>query len=270
MSLTVNLVAADGATSSLTVPAPVINTAPTTPQPLGVPGSWTLAMSDDFNGSSLNTNLWSYQPWPTGTSMNDVAIPSSNVAVANGNLVLTLSDAKTGSLVSTYPTGPGKGFAIGAECVWEARCLFPGDGTHHLNWPAFWVLRQRPEPSVTVEMDIAEVWSGVIGTNYHVGYGMPAELSESFNYPGYLGGAFHVWTFHYAPPNNIIYIDGKLYKQFPCGTSDSGAQQDTGQPQYVMFNHGLQGPYPSSFPSQFLVDYVRAWYPSGATPNLVY
>jgi hypothetical protein len=204
--------------------------------------------------------------------MNNVSIPSSNVSVSGGNLVLTLSSTSTGSLVSTLPHsagGTGTGFAIGGECVWEARINFPGDGTHLYNWPAFWILRGKPQPDVTVEVDIAEVWSGFMSTNYHVGYGMPNPLTEGFNDPGYFGGAFHVWTLHRTATTNYVYIDGVLAQSFPVGSGDSGAQPDTGKPMYVMFNHGVQGPYQHA-PAQVLVDYVRAWYPAGATPNLTY
>ena len=267
MTVTIPLIAADGSRSTVTLPAPVMSQ----PTPLGVSGSWTIALNEDFNGSSLNTNIWQYTPWPGGTGMNNVAIPPSNVSVSNSNLVLTLSNSTTGSLVSSLPGNPSNaGFAIGGECVWEARINFPGDGTHLYNWPAFWILRGKPLPDVTVEVDIAEVWSGAMSTNYHVGYGAPNPLAEGFNYSGaYLGDAFHVWTLHRTATTNYVYIDGVLFKSFAVGSGDGGAQQDTGLPMYVMFNSGIQGPYQHT-PTKVLVDYVRAWYPSGTTPYLTY
>jgi hypothetical protein len=131
--------------------------------------------------------------------------------------------------------------------VWEARILFPGDGKQFYNWPAFWVLDDSND-AATVEVDIAEIWDGILQTNYHSGAG------NGHNY-GYYGGAYHTWTMYRTTTSDYFYIDGALLWTMPVDPKDSG------KPQYVLFNIGVQGSH-QQIPSTMLVDYVRAWVPT--------
>ena len=224
------------------------NSTPPTIQPTGVPGNWTIKFDDEFNGTSLNPNYWKTS-WYNG--VNRVSLSAANVAVANGNLALTLSSSTVGAAAVTGPVTSTFGFKVGAPCVWEARINFPADASgNYYNWPAFWLLDDSGD-GATVEIDVAEVWQGTMQTNYHVA----GSSAPSHNYP-YLGAGFHVWTINRTTTGkDYVYVDGVL--QYTLTT----ASRDTGLPQYVLLNIGTQGPH-QQIPSTVLVDYVRAWIPA--------
>ena len=164
---------------------------------------------------------------------------------------LKLSSSTVGAAATTRPFSGHAGFKLGAPCVWEARINFPADSNgNYYNWPAFWLLDDTRD-GTTVEIDIAEVWDGVMQTNYHVGGSNP----PGHSYP-FLGSGFHVWTINRTKTGkDYIYIDGVL--QYTLTT----ASADTGLPQYVLLNIGTQGSH-QQVPSTVVVDYVRAWTPA--------
>jgi hypothetical protein len=233
---------------SVTPPAPPPSPPPSTSVvPAGIPGTWTLKFSDEFNGTSLDLAKWSHC-WfsPTCGTMNNVSTSPANVAVTGGNLVLTLASQTTGALVSSNPRGgatTGYQFQYG---VVEARIHFPGDGTNCYNWPAWWTDGQSwPTDG---ENDIAEVLRGPMTVNYHSSSGAHNQGSV----PGYWCGGFHTYALHRKAGAADVYYDGIKVKSY---TTD-----DTGNPHYLILNVG----YTSSFPvygtaSQVKVDYVRAW-----------
>jgi hypothetical protein len=53
---------------------------------------------------------------------------------------------------------------------------------------------------------------------------------------------------------DYFYIDGTLLYTMPVDS------HDTGLPQYVLFNNGVQGSH-QKIPATMLIDYVRAWVP---------
>jgi len=72
------------------------------PSPIGVAGDWQLIMQDEFNGSSLNTYMWTTQRGPSysyGDPYNpqheDAYYLANNPKVQSGKLVLTLIQGST-------------------------------------------------------------------------------------------------------------------------------------------------------------------------------
>jgi Glycosyl hydrolases family 16 len=233
---------------NVTVVAGDVTPPSSTVQPTGVPGNWTIKLDEEFNDASLNPRYWATS-WYNG--VNKVSLSEANVAVANGNLALTLSSSKVGAAAVTGPVTSTFGFKLGAPCVWEARINFPADASgNYLNWPAFWLLDDSRD-GASVEIDVAEVWNGTVQTAYHVnGSNSPAHA-----YP-FLGSGYHIWTLNRTTTGkDYVYIDGVL--QYTL-TTTSG---DTGLPQYVLFNIGTQGSH-QQVPSTLYVDYVRAWTPA--------
>jgi len=235
--------------STSTSPSVSPSASPTTQPivPLGVSGNWTLRFDDEFNGTSLDTTKWA-KSWYGGT--NNVTSSASNISVADGVLGLTLSDSKTGAIVTTKPGGATTGFTLGAESVWEARILFPSDGTNIYNWPAFWVLNDTAG-NTPEEIDIAEPWDGVMQTNYHVG-----SSNASHSYTGYRDGKFHVWTLRRTTTTMYFYVDGTLVYTLPKAAADNGHAQ------YAILNVGRTSSGNHTVygaQSKVQVDYVRAW-----------
>ncbi|HEU4666464.1 MAG TPA: glycoside hydrolase family 16 protein [Arthrobacter sp.] len=229
-------------------PAPAMALASTsTPAPVGVSGNWTMAFSDEFDGSALDTSKWS-NCWfsPTCGTMNKVSTSPANVAVANGNLALTLASSTSGALVSSNPKGgAGTGYQFTTGYV-EARIKFPGNANGLYNWPAFWSTGQSWP--ATGENDIAEVLSGKMTVNYHSSSG----AHNQGTVPGNWANEYHTFGLHRKATSSDVYFDGVLVKSYP--TDDGNA------PQYLVLNVGNSSANPVYGPaSQVSVDYVRAW-----------
>ncbi|MET3164306.1 UNVERIFIED_ORG: cytoskeletal protein RodZ [Arthrobacter sp. UYEF10] len=239
---------ATATTTAAPAPAPTVAPlAATGAMPVGVPGAWTMAFADEFNGTDLDASKWS-NCWFSSNcgTMNKVSTSPSNVSVNGGNLVLSLNSSSSGSLVSTNPKGGATtGYQFGTGYV-EARIKFPGDGTNLYNWPAFWTTGQTWPTNG--ENDIAEVLSGKMTVNYHSTSG----AHNQGTVPGNWGNSFHTYGLHRTATSSDVYFDGVKVKSYP--TDDGGA------PQYIVLNVGASSTAPAyGAASQVQVDYVRAW-----------
>jgi hypothetical protein len=178
--------------------------------------------------------------------MNKVKTSAANVSVGGGNLSLKLSDAGTGSLVSSNPKDAattGYEFRTGYT---EARISFPGNGTVLHNWPAWWTTGQSWP--ATGENDIAEVLTGKMRSNYHSGSG----THNQGTIPGNWGNEYHTYGLWRKANLSEVYVDGVKVKSF--ATDDGNAAQ------YLVLNVGKAGTSTAYGPaSEMKVDYVRAW-----------
>ncbi|WP_142132089.1 glycoside hydrolase family 16 protein [Arthrobacter sp. SLBN-83] len=217
------------------------------PVPTGVPGNWSLAFADDFNGGGLDTAAWSGCWFSPGCgTMNKVTTSPANVSVANGNLALGLASSTSGALVSTNPKGgAGTGFQFTTGYV-EARIKFPGNANGLYNWPAFWTTGQSWP--ATGENDIAEVLQAKMTVNYHSTSGSQNQGGVGGNW----ANEYHTFGLHRMANSSDVYFDGIKVKSYP--TNDGNA------PQYIVLNVGASSTNPAyGQQSQMLVDYVRAW-----------
>lgn len=216
------------------------------PVPVGVGGAWTLVFDDEFDGTSLDTTKWDPHWFDEGAKQNNVGTYAENVAVAGGNLVLTLASASSGASVNTQSND---GFAVQIGMYAEARVSFPGDGDKLYNWPAWWI-SGRPWPSAG-EHDIAEVLGGKLTVNYH----SPSGAHNQGAVPGSWANAFHVYGIHRKAATADVYWDGELVKSY--------ATDDNGDGQYLIFNVGhdtsARAAVAYGADSQVKVDYVRVW-----------
>lgn len=232
-------------------PTDTATPAPTTAgvMPVGVAGSWNLKFDDEFDGTSLDRTKWANCWFPTtcGT-MNHVQTPPTNVAVANGELALTLSDSGHGALINSNPkAGASTGYQFATGYV-EARIMFPGDGTANgcFNWPAWWTDGQSWPANG--EHDIAEVLSGQMTVNYHSSTGAHNQGAV----PGTWCGGYHTYGLNRMVGHSDVYFDGQLVKSY---TTDDGNALE-----YLILNVGDGGSQHVYGPGSVVqVDYVRAW-----------
>lgn len=225
-------------------------------KPLGVPGSWVEVWGDEFDGTAIDTTRWSTED---GQRMNNVTAHTSNVTVADGNLILTLASETSGAFVSSHPVSGTltNGYELPVGAYVEARVLFPGDGTAISNWPAWWVSGSKNWPK-SGEHDIAE-GLGTLTVNYHSGSGPHNFGTVS----GVWSNEFHTYGLYRGEDHADVYWDGKLVRSYPS--------DDTGAGQSLIFNVGAGSPNHEdngSLPvygtgSQVKVDYVRAYEPAG-------
>jgi len=228
----------DAGCSLNSIPAPCIGSATTAASGWGTP-----IFSDDFNGTSLNKTVWD-DTWFSGSDVNNVKTSASNVAVQDGDLVLTLQSASSGALVGTNPAdGTNQGFEFTTGYA-EARVYFPGTGSTIYNWPAWWTSSQNWP--ATGEIDIAE-GLGTLTSNYHSNAG----ANNSNTIPGTWSNAYHIYAVNRQAGKNDIYWDGKLVRSYV--TDDNNA------PHYLIFNAGSDGQVFSGAAGAVKVDYVRVW-----------
>jgi beta-glucanase (GH16 family) len=235
------------------------------PQPIGIPGSWTLKFADEFNGASLNTADW-WPNWVNATSptqitepvntTEDAAYDPAQVTLSGGNLNLALiaSPVTIGSKTYPYRSGmiqtegnhscncPMHQFTFGA---FEARINLPASGTAIANWPAWWTDGQNwPADG---EMDIMEGLSGAACYNFHSRHSPPGGCPAG-NFTGW-----HTYASNWQSGVVNYYYDGAL-----VGTQNSGI---TSSPMYLILNYATGGccAGPIVAPATMQVDYVRVW-----------
>ena len=235
-----------------------------------VPPQWNLVWSDEFNGTSINTNIWTYDLGGGGFGNNELEYYTSspqNAYVSNGLLHIvalqsmgvtsyTSARMKTQGLYNTPTYG---------RFQWRAA-LPAGVGM----WPALWMLGSS-FPSVgwpaCGEIDVVEN-NGATPTwvqgSLHSNSGGPTLV---YNLPN--GGSttnFHIYELDWNATTIQWLVDGYVYE-----TQSIGAPFNA--PFFFILNVAVGGNYvgnPSTnainsgtvFPQQMLVDYVRVYEPT--------
>ena len=225
-------VAATLSVSAASIPAAQAST----PQPVGVSGTWPLVFDDEFNGTALNTSAWdTHNGW---TNQNNVTDRASNITEIGGDVVLTLASRTSGAAIQSKVATLGVGeFA-------EARIDFAGSSTNVYNWPAWWA--SGPNWPSAGENDIAE-GLGTLTVNYH----SPTGTHNQGTVPGVWTGGFHTYGIYRTATKSYVYWDGKLVKSY--------ATSDNGQPESLIFTMGAANTLAYGTGGRMLVDYVRVW-----------
>jgi hypothetical protein len=221
--------------------------------PVGnIPGTWTLAFDDEFDGSTLDSNKWTTM---NGGGWGSTTCATANVSVSGGNLALILASASSGACVCTgsscapafggsFNAGSGS-YDLPVGGYTEARVNFPGAGTAIYNWPAWWT--SGPSWPAGGEHDICE-GLGMLTENYH----SPSGAYNHGAIPGTWSNAFHVYGLHRMASSADVYYDGQKVLSY--------ATDDNGDPESLLFD--IMDGYGTAMygaSSQVLVDYVRAW-----------
>jgi len=186
------------------------STAP--PAPFGdVVQNYTLSWSDEFTGSTLNADQWSYR---TDQKMWSAQLPQ-NVSIADGKLIIALKKERVGK--ESYTSGgiiSKRTFEYG---YYEARFKVPpGSGWH----TSFWTMAYNDKdttPVATQEIDICEQDS-IKATHYSSGVnawgdrvnGKAKSLGRQSVKTPDLSADFHVWGCEFTPTSVKFFFDGKL------------------------------------------------------------
>lgn len=213
------------------VAAPCIGSSTT-----GASGWGALAFDDEFNGTSLNANVWS--PNDGWTNQNNVTTYASNVTASNGDAILSLISSSSGAEIET------KNFNLPVGGFAEASIDFPGSGTTIYNWPGWWI--SGPNWPAAGESDIAE-GLGTLTVNYH----SPSGTHNQGTIPGIWSNAFHTYGIYRGSNYCDVYYDGKLVKTY--------STDDNGQPEQLILTLGSGNTGAYGTASQVKVNYVRAW-----------
>lgn len=223
-----------------------------------------LVWSDEFTGTSVNTNNWSFDLGGGGWGNNELEYySSSNATVRNGFLIITAKKQPVQGYNYTsarMKTQGKKEFTYGKI---EARIKLPlAQGL----WPAFWMLGANIN---TVswprcgEMDIMEH----VNTDNLI-YGT---MHWDTNGYAYYGGNkstspanFHVYSIEWDALGIRWYIDGILYHTGNT-TNNINGTEEFHKPFFILLNLAVGGNWPgftideTKLPAKMYVDYVRVY-----------
>ncbi len=241
-------------------------------------GSYNIVWSDEFNGTSLNPAVWTYDTgnnngWGN-SELENYTSRTNNALVTGGYLHVMAQKESLGS--SGYSSARIKSQGLFSlqygRLEWRAQ-LPPGVGF----WPALWLLGTNINtigwPNCG-EIDVMENNGGVLGTvqgSLHSG----SDETGYFNFlPGDSVTNFHTYTLDWTTNAILYYVDGHLYQTQTSWASSSGAYPfPFNQPFFIIMNLAVGGNYlgnpststinsGSTFPGIMAVDYVRLYRPT--------
>lgn len=235
---------------------------------------FSLVWADDFDGSSVNTENWTFETGAGGWGNNELEnyTNGDNAEVKDGILTITARKVDdyqiAGSYTSSRMITKGKQeFTYGKM---EIRAQLPsGKGI----WPAIWMLGANIETAgwpACGETDIME-YVGYLPNTVHATVHTPAGYGSNGN------GAsktlqtaeeeFHIYGLIWTEKEMIFYTDSPenvTYKYSPANKTADNWPFDN--PQFFILNvavggnwGGAQGIDNSIFPQSMLVDYVRVY-----------
>lgn len=255
VTVTKTTTATVAATPSSTTTAP-----PAAAVPLGVPGAWTAAFADEFNGTTLDTGKWSDCSWAEsdachGNKGNQQLEwnQAANCTVTGGQLTMTARrENHTSASGQVYgwtscliTSTPSFSFQYG---YMEERAKLPAARGF---WPAFWTW-QAPGVNSWIETDGYEFYSDNHTRLYltqHSGTRGGCTWTPPFD----PSAGFHVYGTDVEPSGTTWYVDGVKVCQV-AGTS-------TGRTNLIdnLAVYATVPPDAATTSATKSVDYVRAW-----------
>jgi beta-glucanase (GH16 family) len=237
-------------------------------------GDWNITWSDEFNGTSINPNVWTYDLGYLNVNNEKEYYTSSanNSYVSGGLLHVVARQDSTHNYTSARLKSQGLFSCLYGRLEWRAK-LPSGTGT----WPALWLLGNN---ITTInwpgcgEIDVMENNGNTPGTvqgSLHSG-------TDETGYYDFLNGesatSFHTYTLDWSPTAMLWYVDGHLYQsQTSWGSSVGAYPFPFNQPFFFIMNLAIGGDYVGNpsisqinsgtvFPAEMQVDYLRIYQPT--------
>ncbi|MDX2115889.1 MAG: family 16 glycosylhydrolase [Planctomycetota bacterium] len=249
---------------------------------LGQGTPWQLVWSDEFDGTTLNRDIWQPQfgtgtiyGLPSGWGNNERQYYTDrpeNIVVSNGSLkIIARAEFYAGSqYTSARIRTPGTLEILYGRI--EARITLPsGPGI----WPAFWMLPTTSPYggwAASGEIDIMESVNDadrIYGT-IHFGGAFPANTSNGGSFaPGIdFSAAPHIYAVEWEPDQIRWYVDGQLIHSAASSVWFSANENGNDRapfdvPFHLLLNVAVGGNFPgppsgsTGFPMTMTVDYVR-------------
>jgi beta-glucanase (GH16 family) len=238
----------------------------------GPQGDWNIVWSDEFDGTSVNTNIWTYEVGNNdGWGNNELEYYTSsadNSYVSNGFLhIVALRQSIDG-----YPYSSARMKTEGLYSAeygrFEFRASLPSGAGF---WPALWMLGANFD---TVgwpgcgEIDIMEN-NGSDLTNVQGSLHSGSDETQVYTLPRGSVTNFHLYLLEWTTNAISWYVDGARYETQTNWSSSVGTYPTPfNQPFFLIMNIAVGGNYlgnPSTntinsnsiFPGQMLLDYVR-------------
>jgi beta-glucanase (GH16 family) len=237
---------------------------------------WKLVWSDEFNGTTIDTNHWKFE---TGNhhgwgnqELEFYTDRPENAYVGNGVLHIVARKAATNGFAYTSARLKSQGLFAKKYGRFEFRAKLPqGQGY----WPALWLM---PEHSLyggwpaCGEIDVMENrgnYPAVVQGTIHFAAtnGEHLQATDIFTFP-VNNGADHFHTYWLDWTTNSISwsVDGQLYEtQTNWSTVKAPYPAPFDQPFYLILNLAVGGNYAGNpaagtvFPGEMEVDYIRVY-----------
>ena len=234
----------------------------------------TLVWSDEFDGSSVNSNNWTFETGSGGWGNQELQnyTNGNNSEVVDGNLVITARKVNDNTTVGSYTSSRmvtlGKqSFTYGKM---EIRAKLPaGRGL----WPAIWMLGNDISSigwPACGEMDIMEYVGydpDIVHSTVHTTSGSGGSGSGSSMSLPTCEEEFHVYGLIWTEEKLVFYvddIDNVVHTYAPA--VKTAENWPFNKPAFFILNiavggtwGGLQGIDNSIFPQSMLIDYVRVY-----------
>lgn len=234
--------------------------------PNSYPGM-TLVWADEFDGTSLNTDDWTYETGDNGWGNNELQnylSGTNNATVADGRLTIEAKKVGSSYTSARIKTQGKQSFQYGRI---DIRAVLPqGQGI----WPALWMLGENFSTTgwpACGEIDIMELVGHepdkVYGTAHwenqgsHAEFGGNKELSS-----GVFADEFHVFSIIWDAQEITWLLDDVPYHAMSITPSELSEFKEEF---FFIFNVAVGGNWPGSpnattqFPQKMIVDYVRVF-----------
>ena len=247
-------------------------------QPQGRDDPFVMVLNEEFDGPTLNTDLWTTCYWWEDNGCTNLSSKNlnwyrpENVTIEKGKLILTARPEKvkgwrgrsfpyTSGMVTSGRYYDDPRSATGFEATYgffEIRARIPaGQGL----WPAFWMLPSSHES--LPEIDIMEVLGhapSLLELHYHYSKKNGDKRSAAKEVATVdLSRGWHVYGVDWSPERIVWYLDGQEVWRY------TEAENISDEPMYLLINLAVGGSWPGNpdttteFPARFEIDYVRAW-----------
>ncbi len=252
----------------------------TTAADWSAPAGMALVWSDEFDGGSIDTSVWSYETEATGWKKEwnnelqdylDDGTGGKNAFIARDgdDSCLAIKATKTGTSSWASARLVTKGKKHWKHGAIAARMKLPkGQGI----WPAFWMLPETGAWPAGGEIDVMEMIGGgarrdnlTYGTVHGPGYSGPQGIQGSVILAsGDFSDAYHVFEVRWHADGISWYVDGALYHEV-AASSVPGSWPFNDSDFYVLFNLAVGGGWPGNpdattvFPQTMLVDWIRVY-----------
>lgn len=237
---------------------------------------WNLIWDDEFNGTTIDTNHWTFETGNhDGWGNNELEFYTSrsqNAYVSNGLLHIVARRESTNGCAYTSARMKSEGLFAQKYGRFEFRAKFPqGKGY----WPALWLM---PQDSVyggwpeCGEIDIVENkgdYPAVVQGTIHYSSPDGAHLQSTDLYTFAAGNGadkFHTYMLEWSTNSISWFVDSQLYEtQTNWSTANGPYPAPFDQRFYIIMNLAVGGIYDglpdtnTAFPGEMQVDYVRVY-----------
>lgn len=239
--------------------------------------TWSLSWSEEFSGSTLNTETWNYDigtgNWGWGNNeLQYYTTSPQNLYLENGiaHIVAKQQTFGTSNYTSARINSSGKfNFSYGRL---EARIKLPmGQGL----WPAFWALGQNINQVGWPSCGEIDIMEHVNNNDYINGTLHWDQNGHQYNGStiSFDPNAFHQYMIEWDESKIQWYLDGILFKTMSITSNNMGAFH---QPFFIILNVAVGGLWPGSpdnttvFPAEMQVDYIRYYEKNTVSTSEIY